>query len=35
MLGQRGAAVRDLVEPGVESLDVEQALLVGGGGFQI
>jgi hypothetical protein len=27
--------VRQLVDAGVEGLDVEQALLVGGGGFQL
>ena len=34
VLGQSRPAVRELVDARVESLDVEQALLVGGGGFQ-
>ena len=33
-LGQGTPAVRQLVEPGVERLQVEQALLVGGSGVQ-
>jgi hypothetical protein len=35
VLGQRPSTVGELVEAGVEALDVEQALLVGGGGFQV
>jgi hypothetical protein len=34
MLGQGLTAVRELVDPRVQRLDIEQALLIVGGGFQ-